>query len=375
MKTFHCSRCSQLVFFENTKCERCDALLGYLPDVGETGAFEPVGDGRWRSLHPAAAGHLYRQCRNYAIEQVCNWMIPDACGDALCQACALTETIPNLASPDNRLLWYRLESAKRRLLYTLLVLGLPVESRAAHPERGISFAFKASTPAEPVMTGHANGLITVNLAEADDVARERIRSEMREPYRTLLGHFRHEIGHYYFERLVSETRWIEPFRHCFGDERSDYQAALDAHYANGSPEGWENAYVSEYATMHPFEDWAETWAHYLHIVDTLDTATACGLVLAPDDTSLPTLSDQTSVDEASFGNLMRRWFPLTYALNSLNRSMGMPDAYPFVLAPAVVTKLRFVHDLVSASRDEASGSSLVAHPAGSTAGPESPQSR
>ncbi|QQK04157.1 hypothetical protein DIE14_25445 [Burkholderia sp. Bp9017] len=368
MKTFHCGQCSQLVFFENVKCERCDALLGYLPDVGEVGAFEPAGDGTWRSLHPAAPGKSYRQCGNYAIEQVCNWMIPAESGDALCRACVLTETIPDLSLPENRLMWYRLEAAKRRLLYTLLVLGLPVESHAQQPACGMRFAFKASTDAEPVMTGHANGLVTVNLAEADDARREQIRTEMREPYRTLLGHFRHEIGHYYFDRLVSGTHWIEPFRACFGDERADYQAALDAHYANGEPAGWESAYVSEYATMHPWEDWAETWAHYLHIVDTLDTATACGLVLAPDNASLPTLSDQTSVDEASFGNLMRRWFPLTYALNSLNRSMGMPDAYPFVLAPAVVAKLRFVHDVVAAGADATDAEpSLVAHSAGSEA--------
>ncbi|HEY0295069.1 MAG TPA: putative zinc-binding metallopeptidase [Bordetella sp.] len=363
MKTFHCGQCAQLVFFENVKCERCNSLLGYLPDVGEVGAFEPAGGQAWRALHPQAAGRLYRQCGNYAVENVCNWMIPADSSDALCQACALTETIPNLSSPDNRLLWYRLEAAKRRLLYTLLVLGLPVESRAQDPERGMSFAFKESTDAEPVMTGHADGLITMNLAEADDATRERIRADMHEPYRTLLGHFRHEIGHYYFDRLVAGTRWLEPFRAQFGDERADYQAALDSHYANGAPAGWEHEYVSEYATMHPWEDWAETWAHYLHIVDTLDTATACGLVLAPDDESLPTLSDQTSVDEASFGNLIRRWFPLTYALNSLNRSMGMPDAYPFVLAPAVVQKLRFVHNVVASSGATDAEPSLVARSA------------
>ncbi|MGU7853665.1 zinc-binding metallopeptidase family protein [Burkholderia orbicola] len=368
MKTFHCGRCSQLVFFENVKCERCDALLGYLPDVGEVGAFEPAGDGTWRSLHAAMPGKRYRQCANYAVEHVCNWMIPAESDDTLCRACVLTETIPNLSSPDNRLLWFRLEAAKRRLLYTLLVLGLPVESRAQQPARGMGFSFKASTDTEVVMTGHANGLITVNLDEADDAKRERIRTDMREPYRTLLGHFRHEIGHYYFDRLVRGSRWMEPFRACFGDERADYQAALDAHYANNEPTDWESAYVSEYATMHPWEDWAETWAHYLHIVDTLDTATACGLVLAPDDASLPTLADQTSVDEASFSSLMRRWFPLTYALNSLNRSMGTPDAYPFVLAPAVVAKLRFVHDVVAASGDAAAAQpSLVAYAAGSGA--------
>ncbi len=364
MKIFHCGQCSQRVFFENVKCEQCFALLGYLPDFGEVGAFEPVGDGIWRSLHPAALGKHYRQCNNYALEQVCNWMIPAESDDVLCRSCVLTETIPNLSSPDNRLLWRRLEAAKRRLLYTLLVLGLPVESYAQQPSYGMRFDFKESTHIEAVMTGHADGLITINLSEADDAMREQIRVEMHEPYRTLLGHFRHEIGHYYFDRLVSNTSWIDAFRACFGDERVDYQTALHAHYANGVSSGWESTYVSEYAAMHPWEDWAETWAHYLHIVDTLDTATACELVLAPDHVNLPELSDHTAVTEASFDNLMQRWFSLTYVLNSLNRSMGMQDAYPFVLAPTVITKLRFVHDVIESNQMIAPEPSLVAYAAG-----------
>ncbi|TDV33890.1 hypothetical protein C7405_110141 [Paraburkholderia caballeronis] len=367
MKTFRCTKCSQLVFFENVTCQRCGSLLGYLPESGEMSAFEPAGDGVWRSLGAAAADGAWRQCHNYAVENVCNWMIPADSGSPLCAACVLTRIIPDLTEPANRSLWYKLETAKRRLLYTLLMLGLPVEPEGQQPGRGMSFVFKQSTDAEPVMTGHAQGVITVNLAEADDATRERVRADLGEPYRTLLGHFRHEIGHYYFDRLVNGTAWNEPFRRLFGDERADYQAALDAHYENGPPDGWETRYISEYATMHPWEDWAETWAHYLHIVDTLDTATACGLVLAPADTSLPQLSDQTSVDEASFANLIGRWFPLTYALNSLNRSMGMPDAYPFALASGIVDKLHFVHDVVAASRVAPDQRELVAHPAGGDA--------
>ncbi|WP_186275989.1 zinc-binding metallopeptidase family protein [Burkholderia gladioli] len=366
MKTFHCGNCGQLVFFENVRCERCEAPLGYLPEVGEVGAFEiDASSGQWRSLHPSVAGQLYRPCHNYSVENVCNWMVPADSPASYCESCALTETIPDLSNPDNRPLWYRTEAAKRRLVYTLTMLGLPVESRLLAPERGMSFAFKAATESEPVMTGHANGLITLNLAEADDAERERVRAVMHEPYRTLVGHFRHEIGHYYFDRLIVGSAWQEAFRERFGDERADYQAALDAHYQNGAPAGWEDSYISEYASMHPWEDWAETWAHYLHMVDTLDTANACGLVLDPDDESLPHLDDQTSVDEASFGNLMRRWFPLTYALNSLNRSMGVADAYPFALSPAVVAKLRFVHRVISATREAAPDEASGARAAGS----------
>ncbi|MBU9178569.1 zinc-binding metallopeptidase family protein [Burkholderia gladioli] len=366
MKTFHCGNCGQLVFFENVRCERCEAPLGYLPEVGEVGAFEiDASSGQWRSLHPSVAGQLYRPCHNYSVENVCNWMVPADSPASYCESCALTETIPDLSNPDNRPLWYRTEAAKRRLVYTLTMLGLPVESRLLASERGMSFAFKAATESEPVMTGHANGLITLNLAEADDAERERVRAAMHEPYRTLVGHFRHEIGHYYFDRLIVGSAWQEAFRERFGDERADYQAALDAHYQNGAPAGWEDSYISEYASMHPWEDWAETWAHYLHMVDTLDTANACGLVLDPDDDSLPHLDDQTSVDEASFGNLMRRWFPLTYALNSLNRSMGVADAYPFALSPAVVAKLRFVHRVISATREAAPDEASGARAAGS----------
>ncbi|WP_186106242.1 zinc-binding metallopeptidase family protein [Burkholderia gladioli] len=366
MKTFHCGNCGQLVFFENVRCERCEAPLGYLPEVGEVGAFEiDASSGQWRSLHPSVAGQLYRPCHNYSVENVCNWMVPADSPASYCESCALTETIPDLSNPDHRPLWYRTEAAKRRLVYTLTMLGLPVESRLLAPERGMSFAFKAATESEPVMTGHANGLITLNLAEADDAERERVRAAMHEPYRTLVGHFRHEIGHYYFDRLIVGSAWQEAFRERFGDERADYQAALDAHYQNGAPAGWEDSYISEYASMHPWEDWAETWAHYLHMVDTLDTANACGLVLDPDDDSLPHLDDQTSVDEASFGNLMRRWFPLTYALNSLNRSMGVADAYPFALSPAVVAKLRFVHRVISATREAAPDEASGARAAGS----------
>ncbi len=338
-----------MVFFENIRCERCDALLGYVPESGEISAFEDAGDGRWRSLDPQANGALFRQCHNYAVENVCNWMIPDESPDTLCRSCQLTDTIPNLTTPDNRLYWYRLETAKRRLLYTLAALGLSVRSRETDPQYGLQFRFLEADPGgASVTTGHDNGLITLDIAEADDANRERTRSALGEPYRTLLGHFRHESGHYFFDRLIAGTRWLEPFRKCFGDERTDYAQALDRYYREGAPADWAARSISAYATMHPWEDWAETWAHYLHIVDTLDTAVSCGLWLVPDSPHEPTLTDHTPVEETSFDNLMKRWFPLTYVLNSLNRSLGQQDGYPFTLAPPVVDKLRFVHRVIAA---------------------------
>ncbi|MDR5752980.1 MULTISPECIES: putative zinc-binding metallopeptidase [unclassified Caballeronia] len=350
MKTFHCDRCQQHVFFENVKCESCAALLGYVPALAEVCAFEPADEGTWRNLHASANGALYKQCNNYALENVCNWMLPADSPDVLCPACSLTHTIPNLTVPENRVYWYRLETAKRRLLYALGALGLHVESRKENPGGGLQFEFlEDGGVGEKVLTGHDNGLITMNIAEADDAHREKTRMEMGEPYRTLLGHFRHEIGHYYFDRLVTGSKWEEPFRALFGDERTDYQAALQAHYEEGPPADWDASYVSAYATTHPWEDWAETWAHYLHIVDTIDTAANCGLELKPDDKNEPTLTDSSPIESESFDNLMKRWFPLTYALNSLNRSLGLADAYPFTLAPKVIDKLRFVHRVIASA--------------------------
>ncbi len=350
MKTFHCNRCQQHVFFENVKCESCASMLGYAPDLSEISAFDAADGGTWRSLHPDANGRFYKQCQNYALENVCNWMIPADSDQTLCASCALTHTIPNLSVPDNRLYWYRLETAKRRLLYTLSALGLKVETRQANPEGGLQFDFlEDKGPNDKVLTGHDHGLITMNVAEADDATREKTREEMGEPYRTLLGHFRHEIGHYFFDRLIPGTRWEEPFRLMFGDERADYGAALQAHYQDGPPANWDQSFVSAYATTHPWEDWAETWAHYLHIVDTVDTAAGCGMVLLPDTPNEPTLTDITPVENVGFDRLMKRWFPLTYALNSLNRSLGLADAYPFMLAPKVIDKLRFVHRVITAA--------------------------
>jgi hypothetical protein len=363
MKTFHCNRCSQRVFFENVRCERCEALLGYLPQLRAISAFEDAGEARWRSLHPQADGALYKQCHNYAVENVCNWMIPADSPDTLCRACQLTRTIPNLSTPDNRLYWYRLEVAKRRLLYTLAELGLDVKSRRQDPQQGLAFEFlEDSGDGSRVMTGHDNGLITLNIAEADDAHREKVRTAMGEPYRTLLGHFRHETGHYYFSRLIENNpRWLPAFRELFGDERANYGDALDNYYRVGAPADWQASYISAYATMHPWEDWAETWAHYLMIVDVLDTSTAYGIALFSDDPREPTLTDRTPVENASFDTLMKRWFPLTYALNGLNRSLGMPDGYPFALAAPVVDKLRFVHRVIAEAGDKSPASQPAQH--------------
>jgi hypothetical protein len=258
--------------------------------------------------------------------------------------------IPNLANPANRAAWYRLEVAKRRLLFTLIELGLPMQNRIDAPKRGLTFEFLADADpgGAPVLTGHADGVITVNIAEADDAERERRRTTMHEPYRTLLGHMRHESGHYYWDRLIGTTSEVDEFRSVFGDERADYAASLSAHYERGAPADWQERFVSAYASSHPWEDWAETWAQYLHMVDTLETAAACGLSLKPgrrDEPTVPKMPHPVAPQPAVFERLIDCWFPLTYVLNNLNRGLGHGDAYPFVLSPSAVAKLRFVDTL------------------------------
>jgi hypothetical protein len=261
--------------------------------------------------------------------------------------------IPNLATPDAKEAWHRLEIAKRRVLYTLIELGLPIEPRAERPG-GLRFDFlqdfpSGGAPAPTVFTGHSDGIITINIAEADDPFRETVRVQMGEINRTVLGHFRHEMGHYYWNRLVGAAPRIGEFRARFGDERGDYAAAQRRHYGAGAPADWRLHFVSAYASMHPWEDWAETWAHYLHIVDTLETARACSLwpypAKAANRLQEPVVSTP-GLDLHSFDDLIGAWLPLTIALNSLTRSMGIKDCYPLVLSQAAIEKLRFVHETV-----------------------------
>lgn len=350
MKIFHCDHCGQLLFFENTECVKCGRAVAYLPDLQVVGSLEPQGGDRWRSPLPLAVGE-YRLCQNYIIERICNWAVPADEDGALCLSCRITRVIPNLADPAHRSAWYRLEAAKRRLLFTLIQLGLPIRNRLDDPEQGLTFEFLADTDAgsDPVLTGHTRGIITVNIAEADDAEREKRRVALREPYRTLLGHMRHESGHYYWDRFIAGTSELDEFRKLFGDERANYGASLNGYYERGAPTDWQARFVSAYASSHPWEDWAETWAHYLHMVDTIETAAASGLSLRPQnraDPTLPEMPQPVSAEPAAFDRLIDSWYPLTYVLNSLNRGLGLNDAYPFFLSPAAIAKLRYVDTIV-----------------------------
>jgi hypothetical protein len=331
MKVFECA-CGARLFFDNSLCLSCSRELGFAPDLLDMVAFNST-DG----AAIEAKGGRYRKCQNYLREGVCNWLVPHDAGEELCQACRLNDVIPNLSEPENRQLWNDVEHAKRRLVYSLNALGLPLLSKSEDALRGLAFDIKQNTGSERVLTGHAEGLITLNLNEADAAEREKRRVGLNERYRTLLGHFRHEIGHYYWDRLVADPEGHESFRALFGDERADYAEALKTHYARPLDESYSESFISNYAASHPWEDFAETFAHYLHLVDTLETAEQYGFAKVPSQTR-------------DFEALMREWYALTVALNALNRSMGLPDAYPFAITPAVKKKLGYVHELVQAAR-------------------------
>jgi hypothetical protein len=335
MKVFHC-QCGAPLFFDNSVCLTCGRELGFLPDALEMVALEraesDAGSGSADYLTPYGS---YRKCQHYVNEGVCNWMLPSSSEAELCQACELNNVIPDLSKPENNALWLEVEKAKRRLIYSLNRLHLPVVSKSKDPVAGLSFDIKADEGNNRVLTGHNDGLITLNLGEADAAAREKIRLAMKERYRTLLGHFRHEIGHYYWDVLVRDTPALGPCRALFGDDQLDYAEALKHHYSTPPAPNYASTFISHYAASHAWEDFAETFAHYLHMVDTLETAEQFGFA-------------GKHLDEASrdFEGLMEEWYKLTVALNSLNRSMGLPDAYPFAIAPAVKEKLGFVHRLI-----------------------------
>ncbi len=356
MKTFHCTHCQNLVFFENVRCLKCGHSLAFLPDLGFMGALTERADGLWRAELEEPDSRGYRLCANYDQVGVCNWVVPSDDANNFCGSCRLNRVIPDLSIQRNRMAWFRLEVAKRRMLYTLLGLRLPIVPKGANGLAGLAFEFLEESgdgDAKRVLTGHDNGLITINIAEADDVHREKERTLQKQPYRTLLGHFRHEIGHYFWDSLISNGPQVDAFRTLFGDERADYQKALERHYGEGPPAGWEHNFISGYATMHPWEDWAESWAHYLHMVDALETAGAAGLALRPQRSDEPRMQPPTDPLNPHYRDIdamIESWLSLTYVLNNFSRGLGLPDSYPFVLSAPAIRKLRFIHNTIDGYR-------------------------
>ncbi|KAB1073037.1 zinc-binding metallopeptidase family protein [Methylobacterium planeticum] len=348
MKLFRCQFCANILYFENRACERCGHRLAYLPETGTLSALEPAGNGVWAPL--AVPDRPSRFCAN-AAHDACNWLVPPGSSDPFCLACRHNGTIPDVSDLPSLFAWQQMEFAKHRLFYTLLRWTLPLKTRTEDPQHGLIFNFLADPPASgpKVMTGHDDGVITIALVEANDAEREKRRSAMGEPYRTLIGHFRHEVGHHYWDILVRDQGRLEACRAVFGDDTQSYTVALERHYAQGAPPDWREHYVSSYATMHPWEDFAETWAHYLHIIDTLEMASAFGLQVQPAVDTQGEISARIDFDPyAAQGirQIIDAWLPFVFAINSVNRAMGISDLYPFVLAPEVVGKLGFIHDLV-----------------------------
>lgn len=336
MRDFNCPNCGQRLSFENSVCLNCNSALGFSLEEMALLVIAPPAE----SEHGGAVDESrYRLCANLHLAE-CNWLVQKSPVARLCASCELTRTRPGDDDIVAMARFATAEKAKRRLIAELYEMKLPVVGRDEDSQYGLAFDL-LSSQVEKVFTGHHNGVITLDLAEGDDVHREQLRISMDEPYRTLLGHFRHEVGHYYFYRLVGTSGdYWQRVNELFGDPNADYQAALDRHYSQGAPDGWQDEYVSSYATMHPAEDWAETFAHYLHIRDTLDTAAAFGMAAAS-----ATLGHKM-LGPSGFDTMIDMWLPLAWALNMVNRSMGKDDLYPFVLPPAVLEKMRFIHTVI-----------------------------
>ncbi len=340
MRDFVCPNCGQHLTFENSVCLSCGSAIGYSSGDME---MKVIASGRDSEHGGAVDAAEYRLCANLHVAE-CNWLVRvDSANSGqreLCASCRLTRTRPNDSDAKALAAFAVAEKAKRRLIAELFELKLPVVDRWADPQYGLAFDL-LSSEFDKVFTGHEDGVITLDLAEGDDVHREQLRIAMDEPYRTLLGHFRHEIGHYYYYRLIEQSpEYRSRFGELFGDPDFDYQEALDRHYNQGPPPDWELNYVSSYATMHPAEDWAESFAHYLHARDTLDTSAAFGF--APAGATF----ERRAVGPSGFDRIIEMWLPLAWGLNMVNRSMGRDDLYPFVLPGPVLEKMRFIHTVI-----------------------------
>ncbi|ASV30599.1 zinc-binding metallopeptidase family protein [Maribacter cobaltidurans] len=350
MKLFQCSNCNNTLAFENNICVSCEHFLGYSSYYNQMVPLPPTHS-RWKV--PSLGEEEYIYCSNNSLG-TCNWLIPSNEPSGFCLACSLNRTIPDLGKPENVQKWKSIEFAKHRLVYQLLRLRLPIVSKTVDPENGLCFDFLSREDMDKasngIKTGHANGVITILISEADAVVREQVKQEMEERYRTLLGHFRHEVGHYFWDRLVwPDQNNLQGFRNIFGDETISYTESLQTYYNEGPKQNWQGSYISKYASSHPWEDWAETWSHYLHLMDALETANSFGLSLNPRLNGSHKLTLDANFDpylENDFNKILDSGIPLLYAMNSMNRSMGEEDPYPFIISDPVKTKLEFIHNLL-----------------------------
>ncbi|MGZ8805095.1 MAG: zinc-binding metallopeptidase family protein [Microbacterium sp.] len=334
-----CPHCRHFLYLNTLVCPSCGADLGFHV---LTSQFHGL-----RNNQTVIDDHTWYTCSNR--EWACNWLVREDAPAGRCFSCRLTRTRP--ASDDTVALekLASTEEAKRRLILQLGGLGLPIVGWDVAPG-GLGFDLISSlSDGRPVMIGHANGIITIDLAESLDDRREAMRVRLGEPYRTILGHLRHEVGHYYQNVLLPDDAAWDRCRALFGDERASYQDAIARHYRLGAPEDWHESYISEYATMHPWEDFAETFAHYLHITGTLRTAAAIGIRL---DAAVTSMRDIDVIPQESYENepvqrLLNDWEWMSQAFNRINRSMGFGDLYPFDIVKPVREKLGYMHEIVT----------------------------
>lgn len=348
MIRFYCP-CGAEIFFDSRICEACKSPLAFNP---RTLKFDRIEKTNKHSNHPPNGSRL---CQNGVDYSVCNWLADYNAPQGLCFGCQFNRTIPNLARPTNVKLWAIIEANKKRLLFSLIRLGLPLANGWQLPDRGLLFDFLEDTrsipTAEPsfVTTGFLAGVITLNVLEADPASRLAQQEAANEVYRTVLGHLRHESGHYVFSLFSEDDSLQKGFFRLFGDSARDYTAALQSFYANGPLANWHQHHITPYASAHPSEDWAETWGHYLHIQDTLETAASFGLVDA-----YPEYLD--------FRQKIQSWRRLSVGFNELNRSMGLSDAYPFVINDNVAEKLGFADRVVKRLKTTHQDSAVVQRP-------------
>ena len=350
MRLYDCDHCGQPIHFDNRDCMNCGSRLAFVPEALAMHALQPVeGEEVWSLF--ASPERRVRLCANAGMD-ICNWTVLADDPNPFCPACRHNRLVPDASTEEGLRQWRRISQAQRHLFYSMLKWNLPRINRDEDPAGGLVFDFlvdeiQADGTVKAALTGHENGLIAIRAAEADDATREQIRVSMNEPYRTMLGHFRHETGHYIWDKMVRDGGRLDEFRAVFGDETVDYGEALKRNYEEGPPPNWQEFFISTYASSHPWEDFAESFAHYVHIVDTLETARAYGMSIDPrrhEELSAEVDFNPYRADSAE--QLVSAWIPFSLAINGIHRSMGVPDLYPFILTPAVTAKLQFVHDLV-----------------------------
>ncbi|QMW01431.1 zinc-binding metallopeptidase family protein [Spirosoma foliorum] len=353
MKIYPC-QCGNTLHFENSSCVVCHREVGWCPSCEGIRSLDAVDAYTYSCNHCQAQ---VTKCLNYRNYQVCNRLVEVKTtwqeANAYCKCCSLNRVVPDMSVPGNREKWYNLEAAKRRLIYTLDLLKLPYGSIYDGFPLPLTFDFKGNVVqithagtdaiiAEKVFTGHADGTITINIEEADPIEREKLRVDFGEARRTLIGHFHHEIGHYYWQLLV-QNKCEDECKAIFGDHTSlGYSYAMNQYYQYGPKPDWPLSYISAYASMHPWEDFAETFRAYLEMITILDTADSVHLLLEAEEA--------VDFEGAPFEKMLLKYEELGIKLNEMNRTLGLLDMVPEVFTPAVIQKMKFIHKLVKQGR-------------------------